>query len=174
MFEVGYIFGGKYRVNGLCSDTGGMGTILHVTQLHEISNCPLVLKYCKDPNEEQIKRFNREIRLLGTFRGNPRVVQIIDQDLNHNPPYFVMKYYSDGDLSRLAVQLRSSNEFQEQSFLQMIDCVQELHSKNNFHRDIKPQNFLLDGNQIIVSDFGLTTEIGSHTAFTRSSMWWGT
>src|SRR5260370_5607133 len=42
------------------------------------------------------------------------------------------------------------------------------------HRHIKPQNFLLDGYQIVVSDFGLTTEIGSNTKFTRSSAWWGT
>lgn len=174
MFEVGYIFGGKYRVNGLCSDTGGMGTILHVTPVYAAADCALVLKYCKDTNEEQIKRFSREVRLLSTFRGNSKVVQIIDQDLDHDPPYFVMKYYPDGDLSRLATKLRESYEFQEQCFLQMIACVQELHSRNNFHRDIKPQNFLLEGDQIIVSDFGLTTEIGSDTAFTRSSIWWGT
>ncbi len=174
MFEVGYIFSGKYRVEGLCSDTGGMGTILHVTPLHADSGCALVLKYCKDANEEQLKRFSREVRLLGTFQGNTKVVQLIDQDLDHNPPYFVMKYYPDGDLFKLASRLRGSYEFQEQCFLQMIDCVQELLARNKFHRDIKPQNFLLEGNQIIVSDFGLTTEIGSDTAFTRSSIWWGT
>jgi serine/threonine protein kinase len=56
----------------------------------------------------------------------------------------------------------------------MIDCIQELHARNKFHRDIKPQNFLLNGPQIVVSDLGLTTEIGSNTAFTRSSAWWGT
>jgi serine/threonine protein kinase len=174
MFEVGYIFGGKYRVSGLCSDTGGMGTILYVTPLHQTFDCALVLKYCKDTNEEQIKRFSREVRILGTFRGNSKIVQIIDQDLEHNPPYFVMRYYPNGDLSKLAPRLKTSYQFQEQCFLQMIDCVQELHSRNKFHRDIKPQNFLLNGDEIVVSDFGLTTEIGSETAFTRSSIWWGT
>jgi len=174
MFEVGYIFGRKYRVDGLCSNTGGMGTILHVTPVHAAADCALVLKYCKDTNEDQIKRFSREVRLLSTFRGNSKVVQILDHDLEHNPPYFVMKYYPDGDLSRLAARLRASYAFQEQCFLQMIDCVQELHARNSFHRDIKPENFLLEGTQIIASDFGLITETGSDTAFTSSSMWGGT
>src|ERR1700693_6062376 len=137
MFNAGFVFNGKYRVDGLCSDGGGMGTILHVTPLHETPGYRLVLKYCNDNNEEQIKRFTREVRLLSTYRGNSKIVQIIDQDLNHDPPYFVMKYYADGDLSKLATQLRGSLEFQENCFLQMIDCVQELHSRNEFHRDIK-------------------------------------
>jgi serine/threonine protein kinase len=85
-----------------------------------------------------------------------------------------MRYYADGDVSHLTTTLQSSYEMQERYFLQMIDCVQELHSRNEFHRDIKPANFLLDGHHVLVSDFGLTTEIGSDTAFTQSSAYWGT
>jgi serine/threonine protein kinase len=174
MFDAGDIIDGKYRVDGLCSDTGGMGAILSVTPLSVKRPFKVVLKYCKDSSEEQLKRFRREVRLLGTFANNSKVVQIVDQNLEHDPPYFVMKYYADGDLSKLAPRLQASPEDQEQRFLQMIDCVQELHSRNQFHRDIKPQNFLLENDQIVVSDFGLTTEVGSQTAFTRSSMYWGT
>ena len=56
----------------------------------------------------------------------------------------------------------------------MIDCIHELHSRKEYHRDIKPQNFLVENDEVVVSDFGLTTEIGSHTAFTKSSVYWGT
>jgi serine/threonine protein kinase len=85
-----------------------------------------------------------------------------------------MKYYPDGDLMTVASEIQASLGQQEKYFLQMIDCVQELHSKKEFHRDIKPQNFLREGESIVVSDFGLSTELGSQTAFTRSSVWWGT
>jgi serine/threonine protein kinase len=111
---------------------------------------------------------------MASFEGNTKVAQIVEYNLDNDPPYYVMKYYADGDISRLAPALQASPELQERCFLQMIDCVQELHSRNEYHRDIKPANFLLDGQQIAVSDFGLTTEIGSSTAFTRSSMYWGT
>jgi serine/threonine protein kinase len=174
MFDPGDIIDGKYRVDGLCSDSGGMGAILFVTPMGQRHVLEVVLKYCKDNNDEQLKRFCREVRLLGTFAGNSKVVQIVDRNLDHVPPYFVMKYYPEGDLSKLAPTLQGSHETQERSFLQMIDCLQELHSRNEFHRDIKPHNFLLEDGQIIVSDFGLTTEVGSETAFTRRSMYWGT
>jgi serine/threonine protein kinase len=174
MFDEGEVIDSKYRVDGICSNSGGMGEILLVTPLATKYQFSIVLKYCRDNNEEQLKRFRREVRLLASFEGNSKVVQIVDRNLDHDPPYFVMKYYSDGDLSRMHANLRTSYAAQERCFLQMIDCVQELHSRNEFHRDIKPQNFLLDGDQIVVSDFGLTTEVGSHTAFTSSSVYWGT
>jgi len=56
----------------------------------------------------------------------------------------------------------------------MIDCVSELHSRNTFHRDIKPQNFLQDGAYLRVADLGLSMEIDSKTAFTQTSQFGGT
>jgi eukaryotic-like serine/threonine-protein kinase len=151
-----------------------MGEILHVTQLGGAPPFQLVLKYCKDTDEEQLKRFRREVRLLNGFRSNSKVVQIWDQNLDADPPYFVMKFYADGDLTTIARELQSSFERQEECFLRMIDCIQELHARDEFHRDIKPQNFLRDGDELVVSDLGLSTEVSSATAFTRSSLWWGT
>jgi len=173
LFEKGENIDNKYKVNGVCSDTGGMGTILFVTPLEKMQ-FSVVLKYCKITDEEQLKRFRREVRLLSSFAGNTKVVQIVDSNLDYDPPYFVMKYYPDGDLTRKSTSIASSYELQEQSFFEMIDCVQELHARDNFHRDIKPQNFLVDGDHMVVSDFGLAMELGSDTAFTRSSVWWGT
>lgn len=174
MFTLGETIDSKYRVEGVCSSSGGMGEILHVTQLAGAPGFPLVLKYCKDTDEEQLKRFRREVRLLNGFKSNSKVVQIWDQNLDADPPYFVMKFYAQGDLTTIAHELRSSYERQEACFLRMIDCIQELHARDEFHRDIKPQNFLRDGDELVVSDLGLSTEVSSATAFTRSSVYWGT
>jgi serine/threonine protein kinase len=177
MIEVGSEVGGKYLVTGLCSDSGGMGTIVFVNTVNTDTSPdtpPLVLKYCKETDEEILRRFKREVRLLNEYRGNSKVVQIFDHNLEYDPPYFVMQYYPDGDLSTLGEALRADFTLQEQIFYQMIDCINELHLNGQFHRDIKPQNFLRDGDQIIVSDFGLSTELESSTAFTRSSQYWGT
>jgi serine/threonine protein kinase len=78
-----------------------MGAILFVTPLKDTPGFRTVLKYCCDINEEPLKRFRREVRLLATFKGNSKVVQILNHDLDHDPPYFVMKYYPEGDLCKL-------------------------------------------------------------------------
>jgi eukaryotic-like serine/threonine-protein kinase len=174
MYNPGDVIAEKYTVEGICSDSGGMGKLLHVTPVGKDYGFRVVLKYCKHADEEQLKRFRREVRLLASFRDNSRIVQIVDSGPDHDPPYFVMKFYQDGDLQGVAPQIQASPKLQEKYFLQMIDCIQELHTRNEFHRDIKPQNFLRDGENIVVSDFGLSTELGSQTAFTRSSIYWGT
>lgn len=174
MFDIGEIIDGKYYIDGVCSDSGGMGAILHVTQLIDPPEYPLVLKYCRNSDDEHLKRFRREVRLLSEFSGNSKVVQIRDKNLDAEPPYFVMRFYADGDLIQLIPELQASYALQEQYFLKMIDSIQELHTHNEYHRDIKPQNFLREGDRLVVSDLGLSTEVLSVTAFTRSSVWWGT
>jgi len=174
VFSKGDLIDGKYRVTGLCSDAGGMGALLHVKALQNPPSYELVLKYCRETSDEYIKRFCREVRLLSTYKGNSRVVQVEDSNLVYDPPYFVMKYYSEGDLLSKAAEFRASPVALEEACLSMVDAIQELHSRDNFHRDIKPQNFLLEKGAVVASDFGLTTELGSGTAFTRSSSWWGT
>ncbi len=151
-----------------------MGLLLFVDDLGKPSATQLVLKCCRETDEELIKRFRREVRLLASFKGNSKVAQLWDHNVDYDPPYYVMRYYADGDLLRNADQFRNDPQKQESMILQLIDCLQELHSRNEYHRDIKPQNFLLDTNNIVVSDLGLSTELGSQTAFTRSSMYWGT
>jgi len=174
VFNLGEIIDNKYRIDAVCSSTGGMGEILHVTQLVGAPAFPLVLKYCKDAAQEPLRRFRREVRLLNEFKSNSKVVQIWDQNLDADPPYFVMRFYAHGDLTKITDELRSSHDRQEFYFLKMIDCIQELHARSEFHRDIKPQNFLREGDDLVVSDLGLSTEVSSATAFTSSSAWWGT
>ena len=172
--NVSSVVDGKYRVDGVCSDAGGMGTVLFVTPVSVVFEFPVVLKYCKNQSDEELARFRREVRLLSSFRGNSKVVDVVDIGLEFDPPYFVMRYYPDGDIFRSIPIIQADATLQERLFLQMIDCIQELHSRGVFHRDIKPQNFLISGGNLVVSDFGLSTEAGSSTGFTRSSIYWGT
>jgi serine/threonine protein kinase len=174
MYIAGDTIDGKYLVEGLCSNSGGMGTILFVLPLVPVHPFRLVLKFCKETAEENVLRFKRETRLLGAFAGNSKVAQLIDSNLDHEPPYFVMKFYEKGDLVQQGPAYRATPVLLESAILQMIAAIHELHARDQFHRDIKLQNFLLDGDTIVVSDFGLITEVGSATAFTRSSMYWGT
>jgi serine/threonine protein kinase len=169
----GTIIQGRYRIDGMHSDEGGMGSVLLVHDL-VTNQGPFALKYCREDTEEHLSRFRREVRLMQSFAGNQRVVQLVNADLAHDPPFFVMPFYQEGDLRTLAPGIQSDPMLQEQVFLLMVDCVSELHRQDTFHRDIKPQNFLRNGSSVVVSDFGLSMELASRTLFTRSSQFWGT
>lgn len=174
MYEAGDVIDDRYVVRGICSEAGGMGSLLFVERIGSTRRSRRVLKFCKQTSEEALLRFKREVRLMKEFKGNSRVMQVVDSNLDHDPPYFVMRHYKDGDLTGLVSSLQDDLEQQERVFNAMIDCIAELHAMDVFHRDIKPQNFLVDEGDVVVSDFGLSTEIDSSTMFTRSTMGWGT
>ncbi len=167
------IIANAYKFERIHSENGGMGVILLVSHLQN-PTIFLALKYCRDDNPEVIQRFRREARLMKDFEGNGKVVQLIDVNLEHEPPYIVMPFYEDGDLLSLSSVIKDNLELQEKIFLQMAECVHELHRKNTYHRDIKPQNFLRLGTNLVISDFGLSMELDSSTQNTRSSQYWGT
>lgn len=167
------VIDGKYFVHGLCSNAGGMGTLHYVTRVGT-SGPKFVLKVCKLADPEMLARFRREVRVMQEFVGNSYVVPVLDANLDHDPPYFVMPLYEHGDLSGHSPAIRGDMQQLELVFNRMIDCIAQLHDKKVLHRDIKPQNFLVGNAGLVVSDFGLCTEQESLTAFTRSSQWAGT
>ncbi len=174
-FKNGTIIDGKFKVVGLCSNTGGMGEILFVEDLSQKSDTKLVLKYCKEDNPNHIKRFKREVRIMQKFEGNSRIINIIYSNTEYFLPYFVMPYYKKGDLTNIIHELENNYEMQERILCSMIDCVQELHDQKIFHRDIKPQNFLIkDNDYIIVTDLGLGVEPDSKTRCTTTQIYGGT
>jgi len=167
------VIDGKFQVIGPCSNAGGMGTLLFVTPVGT-AGPPLVLKLCKLADEEMRARFRREVRLMQQFAGSSYVVPIANANLDHDPPYFVMPHYEHGDLMGKAAQFRGNLEHVETVFNRMIDCLAHLHERQVYHRDVKPQNFLLGNGAMVVSDLGLCTEHASPTGFTRSTQWAGT
>lgn len=174
MIVPGQVIDGRFQVGEVCSTAGGMGSILFVIDKFSPVGKPKVLKFCKDASPGALQRFQREVRLMYDLRGSEHVMTVHHFNVEHVPPYFVMDYYERGDLFNLAGQVQSDIAAQEWVFMAMLDCVEALHAKGLFHRDIKPQNFLFDGNRLVISDLGLSTEIDSLTRFTRSSEAWGT
>jgi serine/threonine protein kinase len=164
----------RFNVLKTLSQHGGMGSLYLVTRIGGDGNQLFALKACKLEGEEPRRRFKREVRILLKFQGNSKIVEIVDHALDADPPSFVMKYYKEGDLMTLQQRMTEDPALQEYWFSEMIDCVAELHQKAVIHRDIKPQNFLIDGSHCVVSDLGLCVEHESSTIFTRKSQTWGT
>ena len=174
MIHIGHVVDGRFLVTGICSEAGGMGSILHVVDQTDSTNKQKVLKYCKDGSPASLQRFQREVRLMHSFSGSSHVMTVHHFNVEHTPPYFVMDFYAKGDLFNLAGQIQSDMACQEWVFLAMLDCIEALHEKDVFHRDIKPQNFLFNGEKLVVSDLGLSTQVDSLTQFTRTTEYGGT
>lgn len=72
--------------------------------------------------------------------------------------YIVMEYMKGGDFANLLEGIGAFEEDAARFYLaQIVLAVDYLHSKNILHRDLKPDNILVDGDGMIkLTDFGLS------------------
>lgn len=107
------------------------------------------------------KRFAKEVRVQGAIV-HPNIVPISGSDLEVDPPYYLMPL-ADGNLSKDLKADRTLSGSFVAALSDIVAGLQEMHSMQIYHRDLKPQNVLRysrmqDGepqSYYAVSDFGL-------------------
>eukprot|EP00253_Pinus_taeda_P027211 PITA_27211 len=99
----------------------------------------------------------REINTMNLVK-HPNIVRLYEVIASKKKVYLVMEYVTGGDLSdKIAYLQKITEEEARKYFHQLIDAVDYCHGRNVYHRDLKPQNLLLDGKaNLKVSDFGLS------------------
>lgn len=90
---------------------------------------------------------------------HPHLLRIDYFDVYNGSPYLVMPFCKQGSLMR---KLQNGYEYTERDMatitMQMADALMYLHGKHFFHRDVKPDNILIIGdNHYVLSDFGIST-----------------
>jgi len=101
----------------------------------------------------------REILLLKNLK-HPSIINLIEIIHNENKMYLVFEYI-ETDLKRLMDEYAAKKKaFRPKSILkiafQLLSGIAFCHAKNIFHRDLKPQNILIDkGLNVKIADFGL-------------------
>lgn len=149
--EIEDIIDEKYKIDRQI-DQGGFGIVYEATDL--VNKNKVALKSCKRDEPDVQTRFAREIRIMENI-DHPNVMKILDYNLDADLKYFVMPLakYSLYDVSDhlIADHVNTLN-----IFLEVCKGLSSIHSTGHIHRDIKPQNILVnhDG-QIVISDFGL-------------------
>jgi serine/threonine protein kinase len=170
---------GKYLAVRLLG-AGGFGTVFLALQ-HAMLSKKAALKILhvqEDPHvlESLIKKFKAEAEALAVI-SHPNVVQLLEYGTQDDAPYMVMEFVEGSRTLKSEVQERvlhgqGFTVHEVQSLLeQTAHGLEAAHSKGIIHRDIKPDNLMLQtvaGNPLLVRivDFGLAkfTEAGTRTS----------
>lgn len=144
--NIGDIVGGYEILEHL--DDGGMGTVYKVKRGEE----EYALKTCLGSDDESIKRFNREIRLMQSIQ-HDNVISVFDTFIDKGIPILIMPL-CEKSLGK-AVSERLTPDLKFEYVKQFCLGLKAIHDGGGIHRDIKPNNALLLNGKVLVSDLGL-------------------
>ena len=120
-------------------------------------------------------RFLTEARAAGAVE-HPNVVPIHAVGIADGQAYLVMRYVA-GDNLRTVVHRRGALTPMHAAAItaRLGDALDAIHRAGYVHRDVKPQNVMIDeSDHVYLSDFGLAKEALATTGLTKSDQWVGT
>ncbi len=153
---------GNYRLQELLGqgDATEVYVAEHVPQQTQVA---IKLTYGTwEDEEEKARKFLTQSSMLTNLR-HPHIVSISDFGIEQKVAYLVMEYMRHGNLrQRYHKGTRLPLEVVLQYVRQVASALTYVHERGLVHRDVKPQNMLLDdAGEIKLSDFGIT--IASHS-----------
>jgi tetratricopeptide (TPR) repeat protein/tRNA A-37 threonylcarbamoyl transferase component Bud32 len=118
-------------------------------------------------------RFTREAQALARL-DHPGIVRVFDSGLDGDRAYLVMELVEGEPLSKRLTPKPADRAGLVLVLEKVARAVQHAHEKGVIHRDLKPDNILVRGDEPKVADFGLARLTESSPALTRSGAVVGT
>jgi len=107
------------------------------------------------------ERFLREIEISATLR-HPNILPLFDSGDADGFLFYVMPYVEGESLrARLEREHQLPLEDAYAIALEVADALAYAHSHGVVHRDVKPENILLESGHAVVADFGIARAIGA-------------
>ncbi|HYL41812.1 MAG TPA: protein kinase, partial [Ktedonobacteraceae bacterium] len=138
----------------------------------------VAVKVFKREDEEMLRRFIREARLMASFR-NPHLVQVYDtgsSQVNGDARYYIVMPFMEGGTLRARIR-RSPLPLADacRNLKDIADALDYIHHQGIIHRDIKSSNVLLDAQgRCYLSDFGIARTATDATQLTMTGNVLGT
>ena len=169
MLEAGRTLNGRYKIQSLIG-TGGMAAVylakdLILDRLVAIK----VLRLDFRQNDDAMRRFRREA-LSATQLTHPNIVGVYDVGQSQEMNYIVMEYVEGTDLKDYVRQKGALHPIEAvRIMMQIVSAIAAANQNRIIHRDIKPQNILIDkeGN-VKITDFGIAVAL-SDTSLTQTN-----
>jgi serine/threonine protein kinase len=158
----GTVLSGRYRLEQKLG-SGGMSTVyLARDETLERWVAAKVLHREISDQPDQIERFRREARAVAQV-SHPNVVAVIDAGEDGGRPYIVFEY-CDGETLKQRIDRMGKLPLDEAAAysIEVGRGLQAAHARMLVHRDVKPQNVLIDAEgRAKVTDFGIARSLES-------------
>ncbi|WP_297949845.1 Stk1 family PASTA domain-containing Ser/Thr kinase [uncultured Lactobacillus sp.] len=171
MIDKGYLLGERYRIIDTLGE-GGMANVYLAEDIILQRKVAVKILRLDLQNEPQTQaRFQREA-LATSELSHPNIVSVLDVGTDHGLPYMVMEYV-DGPNLKEYIRKNAPLDLHEVIRImdQILSAVALAHKHNVIHRDLKPQNILMDkrGN-IKIADFGIAVALNQSSITQTNSV----
>jgi serine/threonine protein kinase len=148
----------RYRL-AECIGSGGMGRVWRARDERlgrdvAVKEVVFPPRISAEPQHEAIERIQREARAAARLN-HPGVITVHDVIDHDARPWIVMELVCGGSLADL-IAARGPLPVQEAARigLQVLGALSAAHAAGVVHRDVKPSNVLIDGDRVVLTDFG--------------------
>jgi serine/threonine-protein kinase len=172
---VGELIAGRYELEELVG-TGGMSSVYRAhDKLLERDVALKVLHQQFTADDDYVERFRREARSVAQL-SHQNIVTVIDRGEQDGRQFIVFEYIDGENLKSLVEREGPLPEREAiRLTLQIARALGFAHEHGLVHRDVKPQNVLLNGSgEAKVTDFGIARSLEVHGGLTQTGTVLGT
>ncbi|MCZ0756077.1 Stk1 family PASTA domain-containing Ser/Thr kinase [Anoxybacillus sp. J5B_2022] len=168
---IGKRLSGRYKVISLLGGGGMANVYLAKDMILERDVAIKVLRFDFANDEQFIKRFRREAQ-AATSLNHENIVSIYDVGEDEGIYYIVMEYVRGSTLKQYIQQYAPLSVSKAIDIMeQLTSAIAHAHANGIIHRDIKPQNILIDEHgKVKITDFGIAVALSSTTITQTNSV----
>ncbi|MFJ3387178.1 MULTISPECIES: Stk1 family PASTA domain-containing Ser/Thr kinase [unclassified Lysinibacillus] len=171
---VGKRISDRYKIIGLIGGGGMSNVYLAHDMILNRDVAIKILRYDFTNEDELHRRFQREA-LSATSLTHPNIVSVYDVGDDGDLHYIVMEYVQGKTLKQYIQEFAPISPARSVHIMkQLTSAIANAHENHIIHRDIKPQNILMDAEgNVKITDFGIAMTL-SATSFTQTNSVLGT